>query len=45
MLLIEKDQCTYQSSIKKVSPGWIYIAMMQSLFIAVVKKQCRLKRA
>jgi hypothetical protein len=45
MLLIEKDQCTYQSSIKKVSPGWIYKAMMQLLFIAVVKKQSRLKRA
>ena len=43
MLLIEKDQYTYQSSTKKVSLGWIYIAITQSLFIAVVKKQSRLK--
>ena len=28
---------------KKVSLGWIYIAITQSLFIAVVKKQSRLK--
>jgi hypothetical protein len=45
MLLIEKDQCTYQSSTKGISRLEIYIAMMQSLFIAVVKKQSRLKGA